>query len=193
VQRGGTSPSSEVFQTRQVLMICSGNEVLKFAKGGRKNAGQGVGAPAGEEKTKGEQEFRKGVLHTIVGKVEAVGKMDKEDRASHHDHDAESADADEDAGEHCESACKLRQTNQESYDPREMSKGHKTLEARPPKGAEENGAAVVQKDECTGDAEDEQSDMVFPGDVRGQRCWRGHKTILSKPRICGECNKGVRK
>jgi len=75
------------------------NAALKFAEGRRKNPSQRVGTPAGEEKAKGEQELRKSVLHTIVREVEAVGKMDQEDRTGHHDHDAESADADKGARE----------------------------------------------------------------------------------------------
>ena len=112
--------------------------------------------------------MREGVLHTIVGKVKAVGKMDEEDCASHHDHDAESADADEGAGEHSESARKLRQTNQERDDPRKMSKGHKTLKARAAEGSKEDSAAVVQKDECAGDTKDEQTEMMFTREVCGQ-------------------------
>ena len=65
-QRGGTSPSLQGFAARQVLAVYSRNAALKFAEGRRKNASQGVGAPAGDEKAKGEQELRESVLHTIV-------------------------------------------------------------------------------------------------------------------------------
>jgi hypothetical protein len=166
-QRRGTRPYLQGFPSRQVLPIYSRNAALEFAEGRRKNASQRVGAPAGEEKAKGEQELRESVLHTIVRKVEAVGKMDQEDRTGHHDHDAESADADKGAREQSESTRKLRKTYQEADDYGGVHKARKTMYAGAPKGAKENGAAVIEKDECAGDAENEQGEIEFAG--RGRR------------------------
>jgi len=97
-------------------MICSRNAALEFAEGRRKNASQGVGASPSEEKAERQQELRESVLDAIVRKVEAVGKMDQEDRTGHHDHDAESADADKGASEQSESTSELRKTYQEADD-----------------------------------------------------------------------------
>lgn len=66
----------------------------------------------------------------------------------------------------------------------------KTMYAGAPKGAKENGAAVVEKDECAGDSEDEQGEIESAGSARRRR-QPGHKTILINPRICGEFNKGA--
>jgi len=149
------------------LTIYSRNAALKFAEGRRKNASQRVGAPAGEEKAKGEQELGESVLHTIVRKVEAVGKMDQEDRTGHHDHDAESADTDKGAREQSESARELRKTYQEADEYRGVHEARKTMYAGAPKGTKENGAAVVEKNKCAGDAENEQGEIEFAG--RGRR------------------------
>ncbi len=89
---------------------------LEFAEGRRKNASQGVGASASEEKAEREQELRESVLDSIVREVEAVGKMDQEARTGHHDHDAESTDADKGTGEQSESTRELRETYQEADD-----------------------------------------------------------------------------
>ena len=139
---------------------------LKFAEGRRKNASQRVGAPAGEGKAEGDQELRKSVLHTIVRKVKAVGKMDQEDRTGHHDHDAESTNADKGAREQSESSRKLRKTYQEADDYRGVHEACKAMNAGAPKGAKENGAAVVEKDECASEAEDEQGEIEFAGSGR---------------------------
>ncbi len=106
---------------------------LKLAEGRRKNASQGVGTPAGDEKAKGEQELRKSVLHTIVGKVEAVGKMDQEDRTGHHDHDAESTETDKGTREQSEATRKLRKPYQEADDYRRVNEARKAMNARAPK------------------------------------------------------------
>jgi hypothetical protein len=141
-------------------MPCKSSDApLKLAEGRRKYASQGVGAPAGEEKAKGEQELRKSVLHAIVRKAEAVGKMDQEDRTGHHDHDAESTDADKGASEQGESSRKLRKTYQEADDYRGVQEARKAMNAGAPKGAKENGAAVVEKNECAGEAKDEQGEI----------------------------------
>ncbi len=149
------------------MTIYSRIAALEFAEGRRKNPSQRVGAPAGEEKAKGEQKLRKSVLHPIVGKVEAVGKMDQGDRTGHHDHDAESTDADKGAREQSESTRELRKTYQEADDYRGVHEPRKTMYAGAPKGTKENRAAVIEKDECAGDAENEQGEIEFAG--RGRR------------------------
>jgi hypothetical protein len=47
-----------------------------------------------------------------------------------------------------------------------------------PKGAKENGAAVVEKDECAGDAEDEEGEIEFTGSRR-RPCGQSHRNLLS--------------
>jgi hypothetical protein len=89
--------------------------------------------------------------------------MDQEDRTGHHDHDAESADADKGAREQSESSRKLRKTHQEADDYRGVHEARKAMNAGAPKGAKKNGAAVVEKDECAGDAEDEQGEIESAG------------------------------
>jgi len=158
---------------------------LKFAKGWRKKASQGVGAPAGEEKAQGEQELRKSVLHTIVRKVEAMGKMDHEDRTGHHDHDTESTNADKGAREQSEATRKLRKTYQKADDYRGVYEVRKAMNAGAPKGAKENGAAVVEKDDCAGKTKDEQGEIDIAERSRRRRRWRSHKTILINLRSIG--------
>ncbi len=114
--------------------------------------------------------MRKSVLHAIVCEVEAVGKMDQEDRTGHHDHDAESTEADEGAGEQSESSRKLRQTYQEADDYRGVNQARKAMYAGASKGAKENGAAVVEKDDGAGDAENEQGEIEIAGRSRRGRC-----------------------
>ncbi len=142
---------------------------LKFTEGRRKNPSQGVGTPAGDEKAKGEQELRKSVLHTIVREAEAMGKMDQEDRTGHHDHDAESTNADKGAREQSESSRKLRKTYQEADDYRGVHEARKAMNAGAPKGAKENGATVIEKDDCAGDAEDEQGEIKLAGSSQRRR------------------------
>ena len=158
---------------------------LKLAEGRRKKASQGVRAPTGEENAKCEQELRKSVLHAIVRKVEAMRKMDQEDRTGHHDHDAESTNADKGPSKQSESTRKLRKTYQEADDYRGVQETRKAMNAGAPKGAKENGAAVVEKNECAGEAEDEQGEIDIAESSRRRRRWRSHKTILINPRPIG--------
>jgi len=132
------------------------------------------------------------VLHTSGRDVEAVGKMDQEDRTGHHDHDAKSADPDKSAGEQSKSARKLSKTYQEANDYRGVHETSKSMDAGSAKGTKENGTAVVEKDECAGDAEDEQGEIEFPGRGQRRRCERGHGVLLMNVPICGECNKEAR-
>lgn len=171
-RRVGTerAQAGKAFRLAKALTIHSPNAALKFAEGGRKNARQRVGSPAGDEQAEGEQELRKSVLHTIVCKVEAVGKMDQENRTGHHDHDAESTEADEGAGEQSESSRKLRKTYQEADHYRGVNQARKAMNAGAPKGAKEYGAAVVEKDDCAGEAEDEQGEIKIAGRSRRGRC-----------------------
>jgi hypothetical protein len=87
--------------------------------------------------------------------------MDQEDRSGHHDHDAESADANKGACEQSESTRELRKTYQETDEDRSVHVARETMYAGASKDAKENGAAVVEKDECAGDAEDEQGEIEF--------------------------------
>lgn len=105
--------------------------------------------------------MRERVLHTIVPEVETVGKMDQEDRTGHHDHDAESSDADKGAREQSKSTRELRKTYQETDEDRGVHETRETMYAGASKDAKENGTAVVEKDECAGDAEDEQGEIEF--------------------------------
>jgi len=45
----------------------------------------------------------------------------------------------------------------------------KTMYAGAPKSTEKNGAAVIEKDECAGDAEDEQGEIESAGNGRRRR------------------------
>jgi hypothetical protein len=177
-QRGGARPCLQGIPDHQVLTVYFRGVGLKFAEGWGKNASQGVGTPAGKQKAEGEQELRESVLHTIVREVETVRKMDEEDRTGHHDHDANSTNTDKGAREQSESTRELRQTYQEADENRGVHVARKTMNAGAPKDAKENGAAVVEKDECTGDAEDEQGEIEFTGSRRGQ-CGRSHRNLLS--------------
>ena len=115
-ERSGARPSLQGIPDSPSLDSLFPGRGLKFAEGRRKNASQGVGAAAGDKKAEGEEEFRKSVLHTTSRNVEAVGKMDQEDRAGHHDHDADSTNADKGAREQSESTRELRQTYEETDD-----------------------------------------------------------------------------
>jgi hypothetical protein len=146
-----------------------GGALLEFAECGWKNAGQGVGARAGEEKAKGKQELRESVLHTTLRYVVAVGKMNEEDGACHHDHDAEGADPNEDAREQGESTRELRQTHEEGGGRREVHESREALNAGTAKGAKENGAAVIEKDECAGQTEDKKGEVELRGNFQRRR------------------------
>ena len=132
------------------------NLALEFAERRWKKAGQGVGARTGKENAKSKQELRKSVLHSALRDVVAVGKVDEEDGARHYDHDAEGADADEDAREQRKSTGELSQTHKEGDRGREVHESREALNAGAAKGAEENGAAVIEKGESTGQTEDKK-------------------------------------
>lgn len=135
------------------------NLALEFAERRWKKAGQGVGARTGKENAKSKQELRKSVLHSALRDVVAVGKVDEEDGARHYDHDAESADADEDAREQGKSTGELRQSYQEGNCGREVCKCSEAMNTGAAKGAEENGAAVIEKGESTGQTEDKKGEV----------------------------------
>ncbi len=132
---------------------------LKFTKGRGKNAGQRIGAWAGDEKTQGHQELREGVLHTTVGDAVAVREMDQENGACHDDHDTKSADPDERAGEQGESTSELRQAHQETDYGWVVHERCKGLIVRATKNAKENGAAVIEKDGCGRQPENEKGEI----------------------------------
>lgn len=135
------------------------NLALEFAECRWKKADQGVGTRAGEENAKSKQELRKSVLHSALRDAVAVGKVDEEDGTRHYDHDAESADADENAREQGKSTGELRQSYQESNCGREVCECREAMNTGAAKGAKENGAAVIEKGESTGQTEDKKGEV----------------------------------
>jgi hypothetical protein len=97
------------------------------------------------------------VLDSALRVVESMLPVNHEDRAQHHDDDADRADANENPRQHRQAAAELRESHQVADYRWGVHESCKLFWTGTTKGSKQNCTAVVQKDDGAAETKDKQS------------------------------------
>ena len=130
---------------------------LELTEGSGQGASERIGAWAGQKQGEGEKEFGESEFVPAVIDVETMRQVNKKDGAEHDEHHADCSDAKKSAGENGEASGELGQADEIADSRRRVHECGKVRRSRSAENAKKNAAAVIEKWERAGYAQDQQS------------------------------------
>jgi len=130
---------------------------LELAKWRGQSVSERIGARAGNQQAEGKEQFGERKFVPAVIDVETMRQVDEEDGAEHDDYHADCSDAQKGAGENGEASGELGQADEIADGRGRVHESGKVRRSRSAENAKKNTAAVIEKWERAGYAQDQQS------------------------------------
>src|ERR1700682_2629923 len=128
---------------------------LELAKRRGQNVSERIGARAGNQQAEGKEQFGERKFVPAVIDIKTMRQVNKKDGAEHDDHHADCSDPQKSAGEHGRGSGELGQADEIADSRRRVHECGKVRRTRSAENAKKNAAAVIEKWERAGYAQDQ--------------------------------------
>src|ERR1700675_4976134 len=129
---------------------------LELAEGSGQHVSQRKGARAGNQQSESKKQLGKRKFVPAVVDVEAMGYVNEKNCAEHDDYHADCTDPQKSAGKNGEASGELSQADEIADGCRGVHESGKVRRSRSAEYAKKNGAAVIEKWQGAGQAQDQQ-------------------------------------